>query len=116
KVDYLDPLCLIPSFPAGGATRPVRKQTKGMDSPDMREAVIVAAKRTPIGKAYRGAFNNTHGATLAGEAIKAVVAQAGVDPGEIDDVVMGTAMQQGTTGSNISRKTALRWPRAGSAR
>ena len=74
----------------------------------MREAVIVAAKRTPIGKAYRGAFNNTYGATLGAEAIKAVVAQAGVDPGEIDDVAMGAAMQQGTTGNNIARQAALR--------
>jgi acetyl-CoA C-acetyltransferase len=74
----------------------------------MREAVIVAAKRTPIGKAYRGAFNNTYGATLGAEAIRAAVAQAGVDPGEIDDVAMGAAMQQGTTGNNIARQAALR--------
>jgi acetyl-CoA C-acetyltransferase len=74
----------------------------------MREAVIVAAKRTPIGKAYRGAFNNTYGATLAGRSIEAVVAQAGIDPGEIDDVVLGCAMQQGTTGTNIARQAALR--------
>ena len=74
----------------------------------MREAVIVAAKRTPIGKAYRGAFNNTHGATLGAEAIKAALAQAGVDPGEVDDVVMGCALQQGTTGMNIGRRAALR--------
>jgi len=74
----------------------------------MREAVIVAAKRTPIGKAYRGAFNNTYGATLAAEAIRAAVAQAGVDPGEIDDVVLGAAMQQGATGNNIARQAALR--------
>lgn len=74
----------------------------------MREAVIVAAKRTPIGKAYRGAFNNTHGATLGAEAIRAAVAQAGVDPGEIDDVAMGAAIQQGTTGNNIARQAALR--------
>ena len=74
----------------------------------MREAVIVAAKRTPIGKAYRGAFNNTYGATLGAEAIRAVVAQAGVDPGEIDDVAMGAALQQGTTGNNIARQAALR--------
>src|SRR5437016_14347645 len=73
----------------------------------MREAVIVAAKRTPIGKAYRGAFNNTHGATLGAEAIRAAVAQAGVDPGEIDDIAMGAAIQQGTTGSNIARQAAL---------
>jgi acetyl-CoA C-acetyltransferase len=74
----------------------------------MREAVIVAAKRTPIGKAYRGAFNNTYGATLGAEAIRAAVAQAGVDPGEIDDVAMGAALQQGTTGNNIARQAALR--------
>src|SRR5205823_14534022 len=74
----------------------------------MREAVIVAAKRTPIGKAYRGAFNNTYGATLGAEAIRAAVAQAGVDPGEIDDVAMGVAIQQGTTGNNIARQAALR--------
>jgi acetyl-CoA C-acetyltransferase len=74
----------------------------------MREAVIVAAKRTPIGKAYRGAFNNTYGATLGAEALKAAVAQAGVDPGEIDDVAMGCALQQGTTGNNIARQAALR--------
>lgn len=74
----------------------------------MREAVIVAAKRTPIGKAYRGAFNNTHGATLGAEAIRAAVQQAGVDPGEIDDVAMGAAIQQGTTGNNIARQAALR--------
>ncbi|WP_377828071.1 acetyl-CoA C-acyltransferase [Bradyrhizobium lupini] len=74
----------------------------------MREAVIVAAKRTPIGKAYRGAFNNTYGAALGGEAIRAVIAQAGVDPDEVDDVIMGAAMQQGTTGNNIARQAALR--------
>jgi acetyl-CoA C-acetyltransferase len=74
----------------------------------MREAVIVAAKRTPIGKAYRGAFNNTYGATLGAHAIRAVVEQAGVDPGEIDDVAMGSALQQGTTGNNIARQAALR--------
>ncbi|PZQ59549.1 MAG: acetyl-CoA C-acyltransferase [Phenylobacterium zucineum] len=74
----------------------------------MREAVIVAAKRTPIGRAYRGAFNNTYGATLGAESIRAAVAQAGIDPGEIDDVVMGAAMEQGTTGNNIARQAALR--------
>ena len=74
----------------------------------MREAVIVAAKRTPIGKAYRGAFNNTYGAALGAESIKAAIAQAGIDPAEIDDVVMGAAMQQGTTGNNIARQAALR--------
>lgn len=74
----------------------------------MREAVIVAARRTPIGKAYRGAFNHTHGATLGSFAIRAAIEQAGVDPGEIDDVVMGCALQQGTTGRNVGRRAALR--------
>jgi acetyl-CoA C-acetyltransferase len=74
----------------------------------MREAVIVAARRTPIGKAYRGAFNNTYGATLGGHAIAAAIAQAGIDPGEVDDIAMGCALQQGTTGNNIARQAALR--------
>ena len=74
----------------------------------MREAVIVAAKRTPIGKAYRGAFNNTYGATLGAHALSAVIEQAGIDPGEVDDVAMGCALQQGTTGNNIARQAALR--------
>src|SRR6202012_1062617 len=74
----------------------------------MREAVIVAARRTPIGKAYRGAFNNTYGATLGAHAITAAVEQAGIDPGEIDDIAMGCALQQGTTGNNIARQAALR--------
>jgi acetyl-CoA C-acetyltransferase len=74
----------------------------------MREAVIVAAKRTPIGKAYRGAFNNTYGPALGAHAIRAVVEQAGVDPALIDDVIMGCALQQGATGFNIARLSALR--------
>jgi acetyl-CoA C-acetyltransferase len=74
----------------------------------MREAIIVAARRTAIGKAYRGAFNNTYGATLGGHAIAAAVAQAGIDPGEVDDIAMGCALQQGTTGNNIARQAALR--------
>jgi acetyl-CoA C-acetyltransferase len=74
----------------------------------MREAVIVAAARTPIGKAYRGAFNATYGATLAAHPIREVVARAGIDPAEVDDVAMGCALQQGTTGTNIARQAALR--------
>ena len=74
----------------------------------MREAVIVAAKRTPIGKAYRGAFNNTNGTTLLAKSIEASVEQAGIDPGEIEDVAVGCAMQQGTTGMNVARNGALK--------
>jgi len=74
----------------------------------MREAVIVAVARTPIGKAYRGAFNDTQGQALGGHAIREAVKRAGVDPGSIEDVVMGCAAQQGTTGSNTARQCAMR--------
>jgi len=73
----------------------------------MREAVIVSTARTPIGKAYRGAFNNTESPTLGGHAVKHAVERAGVDVAEIDDVVMGCAMQQGTQGQNVARQIAL---------
>jgi acetyl-CoA C-acetyltransferase len=74
----------------------------------MREAVIVSTARTPIGKAYRGAFNNTEGPTLYGHAIEHAVKRAGIDGAEVEDVVMGTALQQGTTGGNVARKALLR--------
>ena len=74
----------------------------------MREAVIVSTARTPIGKAYRGAFNNTDGATLGGHAIAEAVKRSGIDPADIDDISMGCALQQGTTGTNIARQAALR--------
>jgi len=74
----------------------------------MTEAVIVSTARTPIGKAYKGALNNTEGATLMGHAISAALSRAKVDGGEVEDVVMGCAMQQGTTGVNIARKALLR--------
>ena len=74
----------------------------------MTEAVIVSTARTPIGKAYRGAFNATEGATLLGHAIEHAVKRAGLVPKEIEDVVMGCALQQGATGGNIARKALLR--------
>lgn len=74
----------------------------------MREAVIVATARTPIGKAYRGAFNNTQGQELAAHAISQAVKRAGVDPAEIDDVILGCALQQGSTGGNVARQALLR--------
>jgi acetyl-CoA C-acetyltransferase len=73
----------------------------------MREAVIVSTARTPIGKAYRGAFNNTESPTLGGHVIRAAVARAGIDPAEVEDVVMGSAMQEGTQGFNLARQAAL---------
>ena len=74
----------------------------------MREAVIVSTARTPIGKAYRGSFNNTHAQTLAGHAISEAVKRAKVDPTDIDDVILGAAAQQGTQQGNIARQSLLR--------
>ena len=71
------------------------------------EAVIVSTARTPIGKAYRGAFNDTDAPSMAGHAIAAAVGRAGIEPGEVDDVVMGCAMQQGSTGQNIGRTAGV---------
>lgn len=73
----------------------------------MKDAVIVSTARTPIGKAYRGAYNNTTAPTLGGFAIREAVKRAGIDPDQVDDVIMGCAMQQGTTSGNIGRMAAL---------
>jgi acetyl-CoA C-acetyltransferase len=74
----------------------------------MPDAVIVSTARTPIGKAFRGAFNMTHGAVLGGHVVKHAVERAGVDPGEVEDVVMGCAMPERATGQNIARLSAIR--------
>jgi len=74
----------------------------------MREAVIVSTARTSIGKAYRGAFNQTPAPTLGGHAIKEAVSRAKIAPEEIEDVVMGAALQQGTAFQNVARQSALR--------
>ena len=74
----------------------------------MREAVIVSTARTPIGKAYRGAFNDTQGQALAGHAIAEAVRRAGIDGAEVEDCVMGCALQQGSPGFNVARQGALR--------
>jgi acetyl-CoA C-acetyltransferase len=74
----------------------------------MADAVIVSTARTPIGKAYRGAFNNTHGATMGGHVIAEAVKRAGIEPGEVEDVIMGCALPEGATGQNIARQAALR--------
>ena len=74
----------------------------------MREAVIVSTARTPIGKAMRGAFNDTHGAVLAGHAIKHAVERAKVEPSEVEDVILGCALPEGATGHNVARLSAVR--------
>lgn len=74
----------------------------------MREAVIVSVARTPIGRAFRGAYNDTQAQTLAGHAIAASVERAGIDPADVDDVVLGCTMPVGSQGFNIGRQGALR--------
>ncbi len=74
----------------------------------MRSAVIVSTARTPIGRAYRGAFNDTQAQALGGHVVAEAVKRAGVEPAEVEDVVMGAALQQGSTGFNIARQSALR--------
>jgi len=74
----------------------------------MREAVIVSTARTPIGRAYRGAFNDTQGQALAGHVVAEAVRRAGIDPSEVEDVVLGAALQQGSTGFNVARQAAIR--------
>ncbi|MDO6693815.1 acetyl-CoA C-acyltransferase [Aliiglaciecola sp. 3_MG-2023] len=73
----------------------------------MKEAVIVSTARTPIGRAYRGAFNNLEAPSLAGHAINAAVKKAGIDPASVDDVILGSALTQGSGGMNIGRLGAL---------
>ena len=74
----------------------------------MTNAVVVSTARTPLAKSWKGAFNMTHGATLGGHVIKAAVERAGVEPGAIDDVLMGCANPEGATGWNIARQASLR--------
>ena len=74
----------------------------------MPEAVIVSTARTPLCKSWKGAFNMTHGATLGGHVVKHAVERAGIDPAEVEDVLMGCANPEGATGWNIARQSALR--------
>ncbi|MDQ6929188.1 MAG: acetyl-CoA C-acyltransferase [Candidatus Eremiobacteraeota bacterium] len=74
----------------------------------MREAAIVSAARTPIGRAFRGAFNQTPSATMAGHAIEHAIARAGVDSREIEDVIIGCGLPEGASGNNLGRTSAIR--------
>ena len=73
----------------------------------MTDAVIVSTARTPIGRAFRGAFNITHGGELASHVIRHAIARGKVDPGEVEDVVMGCGFPEGGTGGNIARVAAI---------
>jgi acetyl-CoA C-acetyltransferase len=74
----------------------------------MTSAVIVSTARTPLAKSWKGSFNMTHGATLGGHAVEHAMARAGIEPGEVDDVIIGCATPEGATGANIARQIALR--------
>ena len=74
----------------------------------MSSAVIVSTARTPLAKSWKGSFNLTHGATLAGHAVEHAIARAGIEAGEVEDVIMGCATPEGATGANIARQAALR--------
>ena len=74
----------------------------------MTSAVIVSTARTPLAKSWKGAFNMTHGATLGGHAVQHAIARAGIEAGEVDDVIIGCATPEGATGANIARQIALR--------
>ncbi len=73
----------------------------------MREAVIVSTARTGLAKSWRGALNLTHGATIGGHVVRAAIERAGIDPAEVEDVLMGCANPEGATGANIARQVAL---------
>jgi len=73
----------------------------------MREAVIVSTARTGLAKSWKGALNNTHGAAMGGHAVKHAIQRAGIDPGEVEDVIVGCATPEGATGGNIARQIAL---------
>jgi acetyl-CoA C-acetyltransferase len=90
----------------GDAAKVYKRGRVGHHFP-MSDAVIVSTARTPIGRAYRGAFNDTSGQRLAEHAIRHAVSRAQIDPKEVDDVVLGCAVQQGTTGYNVARQAAL---------
>src|SRR3954449_13083892 len=74
----------------------------------MPDAVIVSTARTPLTKSWRGAFNMTHGATMGAHALQHAMARAQLEPGEVDDVIMGCANPEGATGRNIARQIAIR--------
>ena len=74
----------------------------------MTDAVIVSTARTGLAKSWRGGFNTTHGATLGGHVVKHAVERAGIDPGEVEDVLVGCAFPEGADGSNIARQIAIR--------
>src|SRR5258706_4683414 len=104
------PWCLVPGpsrVPGPWCAAAIRV-TMGTKDQTMTDAVIVSTARTPLCKSWRGAFNMTHGATLGAHVVRNAVSRAGVDPAEVEDVIMGCANPEGATGANIARQIAVR--------
>ncbi len=94
---------------AAGAPGPGRQDVQCIQRiAKVTEAVIVSTARTGLGKSWKGAFNMTYGATLGAHSVQHAVARAGIDPAEVEDVIMGSTFGEGTTGGNIARQIALR--------
>src|SRR4029078_10671214 len=89
----------------GGVYAEIREAAKVDGMPD---AVIVSTARTPLCKSWRGAFNITHGATMGGHALRHAIERAHLEPGDVEDVIMGCANPEGATGRNIARQIAIR--------
>src|SRR5262249_40073945 len=94
--------------PAPSPRSVCRKRETLLEWASMPEAVIVSTARTPLCKSWRGAFNMTHGATMGGHALQHAIAPAGIEPSDVEDVVMGCANPEGATGRNIARQIAIR--------
>ena len=103
-----DPAGLAAGAAAGAPGRAGRDAERTARSCIVNDAVIVSTARTGLGKSWKGAFNMTYGATLGAHAVQHAVARAGIDPGEVEDVIMGSTFGEGTTGGNIARAIALR--------
>src|SRR5712671_3940966 len=84
------------------------KSAKAVRVTDMPDAVVVSTARTPLCKSWKGAFNMTHGATMGGHALQHAMARARLEPGDVEDVIMGCANPEGATGRNIARQIAIR--------
>src|SRR4029077_6679244 len=99
--------CVLADRRGEGVRRKIAPQLLPRED-EMREAVIVSPARPPIGRAYRGALNDTQAQALAGHVVAEAVRRAGVDPAEVEDVVLGAALQQGSSGFNLARQAAVR--------
>src|SRR5204862_5927317 len=92
----------------GTAPGEARRRRQIVRERPMTDAVIVSTARTGLAKSWRGALNMTHGATLGAHVVRAAVERAKIDPSEVEDVIIGCGLPEGTTGGNVARQIALR--------